>query len=128
MGRWLNYLPPPVAPSAYRWLANRNRNRLYNLCFSNVPGPRQPGCIGRAPISEFYSVGPLQPGCGMNITVWSYVDQLNVSVLTDHRTLDDAHEATDALLRAFAEIRRAAGFPGEPAVVSAALAQASGAL
>jgi diacylglycerol O-acyltransferase len=128
LGRWINYLPPPVAPSAYRWLANRNRNRLYNLCFSNVPGPRQPGCIGTAPISEFYSVGPLQPGCGMNITVWSYVDQLNVSVLTDHQTLDDAHEATDVLLRAFAEIRRAAGFPGEPAAVSAALAQASGAL
>jgi WS/DGAT/MGAT family acyltransferase len=128
LGRWINYLPPPVAPGAYRWLANRDRNRLYNLSFSNVPGPRQPGHIGSAPISEFYSVGPLQPGCGMNITVWSYVDQLNVAVLTDHQTLDDAHQVTDALLREFAEIWGATGFPGQPTTVSTALAQASAAL
>ncbi|MEY2431594.1 MAG: diacylglycerol O-acyltransferase / wax synthase, partial [Acidimicrobiaceae bacterium] len=56
LGRWINYLPPPVAPGAYRWLANRDRNRLYNLSLSNVPGPRQPGRIGSARISEFYSV------------------------------------------------------------------------
>jgi WS/DGAT/MGAT family acyltransferase len=126
LGRWINYLPPPIAPGAYRWLANRDRNRLYNLSFSNVPGPRQPGHIGSAPISEFFSVGPLQPGCGMNVTVWSYVDQLNVAVLTDRQTLEDAHHATDALLREFAEIWRAAGFAGEPTTVSMALAQASG--
>ncbi|MDT5141280.1 MAG: diacylglycerol O-acyltransferase / wax synthase [Mycobacterium sp.] len=125
LGRWINYLPPPVAPGAYRWLANRDRNRLYNLSFSNVAGPRQPGHIGSAPISELYSVGPLQPGCGMNVTVWSYVDQLNVAVLTDHQTLDDAHQATDALLREFAEIWAATGFPGQPTPVSTALAQAS---
>ena len=45
----------------------------------------------------------------MNITVWSYVDQLAVSVLTDDRTLGDPHEATDAMIDAFIEIRRAAG-------------------
>lgn len=125
LGRWINYLPPPVAPGAYRWLANRDRHRLYNLSFSNVAGPRRPGHIGSATISELYSVGPLQPGCGMNVTVWSYVDQLNVAVLTDHQTLDDAHQATDALLRAFAEIWGAAGFPGQPATVTTVLAQAS---
>jgi hypothetical protein len=41
--------------------------------------------------------------------VWSYVDQLSISVLTDDRTLQDPHEATDALLAAFAGIRKAAG-------------------
>ncbi len=30
----------------------------------------------------------------MNITVWSYVDQLNISVLADDQTLEDTHEAT----------------------------------
>jgi diacylglycerol O-acyltransferase len=55
-----------------------------------------------------YSVGPLAPGCGINITVWSYVDQLNVSVLTDDRTVADPREATDAIARSFDEIRAAA--------------------
>ncbi len=48
----------------------------------------------------------------MNITVWSYVDQLAISVLTDDLTLDDPHEATDAMLDAFVEIRTAAGITG----------------
>ena len=39
-------------------------------------------------VSEIYSVGPLIAGSGINITVWSYVDQLNISVLTDGITLD----------------------------------------
>ena len=45
----------------------------------------------------------------MNVTVWSYVDQLNVSVLTDDLTTDDPHEVTDAMIRSFVELRSAAG-------------------
>ena len=48
-------------------------------------------------------------GSGLNITVWSYVDQLAISVLTDDVTLVDPHEATDAMIDAFTEIRRVAG-------------------
>lgn len=48
-------------------------------------------------------------GSGLNITVWSYVDQLAISVLTDDVTLVDPHEATDAMIDALTEIRRAAG-------------------
>ena len=29
------------------------------------------------------------PGSGINITVWSYVDGLNVSVIADDQTVDD---------------------------------------
>ena len=60
-------------------------------------------------------------GSGMNITVWSYADQLAISVITDDRTLDDPHEATDAMLDAFIEIREAAGFTGELRPVGAVL-------
>ncbi|WP_156763685.1 WS/DGAT domain-containing protein, partial [Mycobacterium scrofulaceum] len=45
----------------------------------------------------------------VNITVWSYVDQLGVAVLTDDRTFKDPHEATDAICASFAELRAAAG-------------------
>jgi len=38
--------------------------------------------------------------------VWSYVDQLGVAVLTDDKTFNDPHEATDALTTAFARIAR----------------------
>ena len=55
--------------------------------------------------------------------MWSYVDELNISVLSDGATLQDPHELTDAMLEAFVEIRRAAGLPGELTVVEKAMAQ-----
>ncbi|MEH3143004.1 MAG: wax ester/triacylglycerol synthase family O-acyltransferase [Mycobacterium kyogaense] len=109
---WLSYLPPATTPRIFRQQARRLESSLVmNLTISNVPGPRERGLIHGATVSEIYSVGPIVAGSGMNITVWSYVDQLSISVLTDDRTLEDPHEATDALLAAFAEIRAAAGLP-----------------
>jgi WS/DGAT/MGAT family acyltransferase len=125
IGRWTNYMPPPVAPPAFRWLAKREaHNRLYNVSVSNVRGPGERGRIADASISEFYSVGPLTPGCGMNITVWSYVDQFNISVLNDDHTLQDAHDVTDLMIHEFAELRRAAGFSQELTEVLTAMPQA----
>jgi hypothetical protein len=72
-------------------------------------------------VTEIYSVGPVVAGSGMNITVWSYVDQLAISVLTDDVTLADPHEATDAMIDAFVEIRRAAGLPGDLTEVGAVM-------
>ncbi|MCH9732822.1 MAG: WSD1 family O-acyltransferase, partial [Actinomycetia bacterium] len=62
---------------------------------------------------------------GINITVWSYVDQLNISVLADDLTLSDPHEATAAMIRAFAEIRDAAGLCAQLTEVGTAMPQAS---
>lgn len=122
LAEWLNYLPPSVAPPAFRWQSKRvESSTIMNLSISNVPGPRERGDFGGAVISEIYSVGPLVAGSGMNITVWSYVDQLNISVLTDDLTTDDPHEVTDAMVRAFAEIRTAAGLSGDLTKVEATL-------
>ncbi|OBK75288.1 wax ester/triacylglycerol synthase family O-acyltransferase, partial [Mycobacterium sp. 1274761.0] len=111
---WLSYLPPALAPTVFRKQARRLESAsVMNLTISNVRGPRERGFIEGATVTEIYSVGPVVVGSGMNITVWSYVDQLAISVLTDDRTLDDPHEATDAMLDAFVEIRAAAGMTGE---------------
>jgi WS/DGAT/MGAT family acyltransferase len=122
---WLYYLPPAIAPAGFRWLSRRRaQSKLQNLTISNMPGPRERGHMGGAMLREFYSVGPLVTGSGMNITVWSYVDQLNISVLTDDQTLRDPHEATDAMVHAFSEIRAAAGLSGDLTVVDTAMAPA----
>src|SRR5947209_4383124 len=94
MGRWTDYLPPPLAAAGFRRMATHfSRNRLYNVSISNVPGPRTRGQIAGSGLSQFYSVGPLTAGCALNITVWSYVDQLNFSVLTDN-SIGDPHQIT----------------------------------
>ena len=117
----MTYLPTAVAPAAFRWLSRRDgRNRMMNVAVSNVAGPRERGHFGGAPVTEIYSTGVLSPGAPVNITVWSYVDQLGIAVLTDDRTFGDVHEATAALTDAFTEIRSAAGLSGEtPSVVTA---------
>jgi WS/DGAT/MGAT family acyltransferase len=119
---WMSYLPPAAAPAIFRRQAQRLESAsVFNLTVSNVPGPRERGHIEGATVSEIYSVGPVVSGSGLNITVWSYVDQLAVSVLTDDRTLDDPHEATDAMIDAFLEIREAAGLPRELMSVGTAM-------
>ncbi len=122
---WMEYLPPAIAPALFRWLANRTtRSKLQNLTISNVPGPKERGHVGGTMLREFYSIGPLLPGSAMNITVWSYVDQLNISVLTDDATLRDPHEVTDAMIHAFIEIRRAVGISGALTTVDSAMGAA----
>ncbi|MGV0790829.1 WS/DGAT/MGAT family O-acyltransferase [Mycolicibacterium sp. XJ1819] len=124
VSRWSAYLPPAPAERLFRWLGEKDgQNKVLNIPISNVPGPREPGRVGGALVTEIYSVGPLTTGSGLNITVWSYVDQLNISVLTDGATLSDPHELTDAMIDAFVEIRRAAGLPEELTVVESAMAQ-----
>jgi WS/DGAT/MGAT family acyltransferase len=126
---WLSYLPPALAPPVFRKQAQRLESAsVMNLTISNVRGPRERGVIEGATVSEIYSVGPVVVGSGMNITVWSYVDQLAISVITDDRTLDDPHEATDAMLDAFIEIRTAAGITGDltPTGATLPLAAAAG--
>jgi diacylglycerol O-acyltransferase len=123
VSRWSAYFPPAPAEALFRWLANKDgQNKVLNIPISNVPGPREYGRVGGALVTEIYSVGPLTTGSGLNITVWSYVDQLNVSVLSDGATLLDPHELTDAMIDAFVEIRRAAGLPEELTVVDNAMA------
>lgn len=109
-GRMMEYLPPPLAPVLFRWQSKRAaHNSIMNVAVSSVPGPREHGHVGGATVSEIYSIGVLSAGSAFNMTVWSYVDQVDISVLSDDRTFKDVHEATDAMIHELTEIRRAAG-------------------
>jgi hypothetical protein len=123
----MDYLPPPLAPALFRWQSTRAaHNKIMNVAVSSVPGPRERGHLGGAAVSEIYSIGVLSAGSAFNMTVWSYVDQVDISVLSDDRTFNDVHEATDAMIHGLAEIRLAAGLP-EPTPVKTAMAPATAA-
>jgi diacylglycerol O-acyltransferase / wax synthase len=125
-GRMMDYLSPTVAPALFRRQSTQTaQNKLMNVAVSNVPGPRERGHIGGAPVSEIYSVGILSAGSAINMTAWSYVDQVDIAVLSDDQTFIDVHEATDSMVHAFGEIRRAAGFSGDPRTVETAMAPAT---
>lgn len=124
VARWAAYMPPAPVEAAFRWLSNQaGQNKVLNLNISNVPGPRERGKVGGATVTELYSVGPITASSGLNITVWSYVDQLNISVISDDATVGDPHEVTDAMLDEFRDIRRTAGLSEKLTVVETALPQ-----
>ena len=125
ISRWSAYLPPVATESFFRWASGRDgQNKVLNIPISNVPGPRERGRVGSALVTEIYSVGPLTAGSGLNITVWSYVDQLNISVLSDGATVKDPHEVTEAMVADFIELRRAVGLSEELTVIETAMAPA----
>ena len=122
-GKMMEYLPPSFAPPLFRWQSKRAaHNSIMNVAVSNVPGPRERGNIGGAPVTEIYSIGILSSGSAFNMTVWSYVDQVDISILSDDQTFGDVHEATDAMVHGLSEIRRAAGLPAELSIVDTAMA------
>jgi hypothetical protein len=67
----------------------------------------------------------LSAASAFNMTVWSYVDQLDIAILSDDQTFTDIHEATNAMVRAFADIRSAAGFSGGVCAVGTAMPPAA---
>lgn len=119
MRDWMEYLPPrPFARYSRRASERRSADRAgprMNVVVSNVPGPKEQIHIAGYPVTGLFSVGPLIDGCGLNITVWSYRDQLNASVLADPRLVPDPGLVTAAFTSAFEELRAAVDPLREPA-------------
>src|SRR4051794_38967801 len=103
---------PPAALSTVMWLT-RTLNlaavqpTLLNLVVSNVMGPPIPLYLAGAQVDAIYPLGPLLPGAGMNITVLSNLDRLDVGVMACPDMVDDAWELVDRLPAALAALRKA---------------------
>ncbi|MHB8219364.1 MAG: wax ester/triacylglycerol synthase family O-acyltransferase [Acidimicrobiales bacterium] len=101
-------VPPQLYRASVRaWtrthLANRVRPPL-NVVLSNVAGPRDPISFGPVRLQAIYSVGPILEGIGCNMTAWSYVDGLYVSVLGCPVSLPDPWQLVDRLHGALTEL------------------------
>ena len=107
----LHYLPPFL----FSWKTRRDYDQqladrdtyaiLGNVAISNVPGPRERLVSGGLTLDSLYSVGPLMEGSGLNITVWSYADQLNFSVISCKKLVPDPHNIVLAMAEEFAELQ-----------------------
>ena len=63
-----------------------------NLIISNVPGPRAPLYLAGARIDHIIPVGPLAMGMGINLTVFSYCDVVDVGIQVDPVLVEDPWE------------------------------------
>lgn len=78
-----------------------------NIMVSNVRGPAEPLWLDQARLDEFYSIGHIVHGGGLNMTVWSYAGQLRLCVYTCPLVVPEAQklvtyfsDALDELLEA----------------------------
>ena len=102
------------------WAGARAANYLspsFNVAISNVPGPRQTMyCVG-APATHYFPVSIPYHGCALNITVQSYLDQLDFGLTACSETVPDAQRVADFLVEDFAAMRKASAELSEPDAV-----------
>jgi WS/DGAT/MGAT family acyltransferase len=100
---------PPAMLSMVTWL-NRTfglesmQPPLANVVVSNVMGPPIPLYLAGALVEAIYPLGPLLPGVGMNITVLSNLDRLDVGVMACPDVVDDVWELVDSLPAALTDL------------------------
>ncbi len=103
-----NLLPRSVPKLADRLNERKGGGVLpfWNIVLSNVPGPRERMRLGQLELEQWYSTGQIAHGASLNITVWSYVDQFNVCILTDKTLIADPWPLIEAIEASLLELER----------------------
>jgi WS/DGAT/MGAT family acyltransferase len=99
-------------------LANQHRP-IHNLVISNVPGPPFPLYLAGAELVAAYPMGPIMDGAGLNITVLSYRDHIDIGFLADADLVPDIWEVAAQVAPAFEELKQVAGL-NDPTITKAA--------
>jgi WS/DGAT/MGAT family acyltransferase len=102
------------------WAAARGANYLwpfFNVVISNVPGPKQPFyCVG-APATHYFPISIPYHGCALNVTVQSYLDQLDFGLIACSETVPDAQKIADFIVEDFAALKTADAEFAKPDIV-----------
>ncbi|MBL1415419.1 MAG: wax ester/triacylglycerol synthase family O-acyltransferase [Moritella sp.] len=77
-----------------------------NVLISNVPGPRKPMYMMGAKMLECFPLSALPPGMSLNITLYSYMDHLNVGLIACRTNLPDLTKISTYIEDAFSELEQ----------------------
>jgi diacylglycerol O-acyltransferase / wax synthase len=101
------FIPPAVFSRAAQitFSLAAVRTPIWNLVVSNVPGPQFPLYLAGAKMVAHYPVSVITDGMGLNITVMSYLGNLDFGIVADREQMPDLwnligwlREALDELL------------------------------
>jgi len=104
-----SFLGAPVILSGLSRLYGRSGitnwvNPPANVVISNVPGPPVPLFCAEAKVAALYPVSIPAHGMALNLTVQSYVDNLDFGLTADRRAVPDIDHLADLLGLAFNEL------------------------
>jgi WS/DGAT/MGAT family acyltransferase len=107
------FTPPALAALAARVgsmtkIADRMRPPA-NLIISNVPGPRETLYLAGGVVKHYYPVSGVAEGMGLNMTVQSYLDNLDFGLIACRELVPDLWDLCDLLPEALAELETATG-------------------
>ncbi|MEA2375601.1 MAG: diacylglycerol O-acyltransferase / wax synthase [Thermoleophilaceae bacterium] len=109
------FIPPAVHARASRAVLGLQGLRPpLNVIISNVPGPRDPLYCAGAQLQANFPVSVITDGVGLNITVMSYRDHIDIGIVTDREQVDDAWSILRAMGTALDEIDAEVCGPPEP--------------
>jgi WS/DGAT/MGAT family acyltransferase len=98
-----NDLVPPVLfgpamRTVLRLASSRRLNPAANVIISNVPGPRTPLYCAGARVLANYPVSTIVDGMALNITLFSYLDKLQIGFTADPELVPDVDLLATALI------------------------------
>jgi WS/DGAT/MGAT family acyltransferase len=105
-------MPPAIISVAVNAYAAMRLDRLhppiFNVLVSNVRGSPVTAYAAGAPLVATYPIGPLLAGCGLNITVLSYIDRVDVGLVACPDVVADVWGVAEAMPRALAALAASA--------------------
>ena len=88
-----HFIPPAVFSRAarltFRLSTSRPGRPTWNLVISNVPGPQFPLYLAGAKLEANYPFSVITDGMGLNITVMSYMGDMNFGIVADRDQMAD---------------------------------------
>ena len=83
----------------------------YNVVVSNVPGPRTPLWFAGARLEGYFPVSIVTDGQGLNITVQSYLDDLDIGLVSCRELVPDLWDLLTWITEAVDELADLAASP-----------------
>ena len=91
---------------------------IHNLVISNVPGPPFPLYFAGAKMVSLFPMGPVFEGAGLNITVISYMDDIDIGLMVCRESVPDVWDMAADIEESLAELKKAADAASDGAPAS----------
>jgi WS/DGAT/MGAT family acyltransferase len=101
--------PPRLINLAFRALTSAGVSIPMNVAVSNVVGPPLELYTAGARIEHIYPMSVLLPGCGLNVTTFTYRDLMDFGFTVDPELIPDAWSLAEAIPAALRELEQCMG-------------------
>jgi WS/DGAT/MGAT family acyltransferase len=112
-----NFIPPAVfaraAQLTFRLSSSSIGHPTWNLVISNVPGAQIPLYCAGARLVANYPVSVITDGMGLNLTLMSYLGNIDVGIVADRDQMPDVHRLIGWLRDEVAALAPPAAEPSE---------------